>query len=313
MKTLKTTLKLSLIMLITAFTFTSCVVDNNPIFFEDDAISLNQLLQAKDLWYIDYNATQGSGDTRFLSLAFTLSFNNGNVFANNNLVDIGLIGNGLGDQIGYYNTNGNIVEIEHDLDGFIDLEVIQVSDNRIKLRDHFENVTYTLIGYNTNAFDYDQVFYDNIEYFLQEFVTWKKVDVIGGVENEFDNENFLAFIPEDRNSFQSSQDNLGTTIAELLWDFTGEYEVFDVQGQDDIKVLTLDYDLYGNEEFELSVSGNDRIVSLYHYNSDTEYVFNGREQLIFKNNGNKIGRKRFKVNRKVKTKRQHVTQVSNRK
>ena len=103
MRQAKQNLRLIVIMLITAFTFTSCVVvDDEPLHF-DDGISLNELLQTKDLWYIDYNATQGSGDTRFLSLAFTLSFQNGNLLANNNLVGLGNVGNGYGDQIGYYN------------------------------------------------------------------------------------------------------------------------------------------------------------------------------------------------------------------
>jgi hypothetical protein len=301
-------------MLITAFTFTSCiVVEDEPIYIEDNSISLTQLLQTKDLWYIDYNATQGTGDTRFLSLAFTLSFQNGKLYANNNLVGLGAVGNGYGDQIGFYSTNGSIVEVDHDLDGFIDLEVIQTSSNRIKLRDNYANVTYSLIGYSVNEFDYDQVFYDNIEYFLQEYVAWKKTGTFNGIENDFDNENFLAFIPEDRNSFQSSQDNLGTNVVDLLWDFTGEYEVFDVQGIDNLKILTLDYDLYGNEEFELSVL-NDGRISLYHYNSDTVYEFDGNQQIVFKNavEGEKKERKRFKVQRKVKTRKTHVTQVSNR-
>ena len=306
-------LKLILVMLITAASFTSCVVvDEDPIYFEDDSISLNELLQTKELWYIDYNATQGSGDTRFLSLAFTLSFRNGNLYANNNLVGLGTVGDGFGDQIGYYSTNGNYVEIDHDLDGFIDLEVIQTSNNRIKLRDNFTHVTYSLIGYSRNGFDYDQVFYDNIEYFLQEYVAWQKTAVNGGIENDFDNENYLAFIPENRNAFQSSQDNLGTNIADLLWDFTGEYEVFDVQGYDNLKILTLDYDLYGNEEFELTVL-NDGRIELYHNNSDTAYEFDGSGQIIYKNSSTKKDRKRFKVSRKVKTKKEHIAKKSNRK
>ncbi|MCF6350135.1 MAG: hypothetical protein L3J23_03770 [Flavobacteriaceae bacterium] len=312
MKTAKQNLRLIVILLITAFTFTSCIVIEDD-FIDINSISLNQLLQTKDLWYIDYNATEGTGDNRFLSLAFTLSFRNGNLFANNNLVGLGNVGNGYGDQIGYYNTNGIILEIEHDLDGFIDLEVIQIASNRIKLRDNYNHVTYSLIGYNVNQFDYDQVFYDNIEYFLQEYIAWKKTGTFNGVENDFDNENFLAYIPEDRNSFQSSQDNLDTSIVDLLWDFRGEYEVFDVQGTANLKILTLDYDSYGNEEFELTVT-DDRSISLYHNSSDTTYEFTGRGLIIYKNDStNPIQRKRFKVNRKVKVKKEHLTKTSNRK
>lgn len=314
MRQAKQNLRFVVIMLITAFVFTSCVVvDEDPLYIDDNSISLNQLLQNKDLWYIDYNATQGSGDTRFLSLAFTLSFQNGNLYANNNLVGLGNVGSGYGDQIGYYSTNGHTLEIDHDIDGFIDIEVVQATTNRIKLIDHYNNVTYSLIGYNVNQFDYDQVFYDNIEYFLQEYTAWKKTGTFNGVENDFDNENFLAYIPEDRNSFQSSQDNLNTGILELLWDFTGEYEVFDVQGIDNLKILTLDYDSYGTEEFELTVIDDGRI-SLYHNNSDTTYQFDGRGQIIYKNTStNSAPRKRFKVERKVKMKKEHVAKISNRK
>lgn len=309
------TLKITFILLLTSLFFSSCVVvEDDPVYF-DNGISLSELLQTKELWYIDYNATQGSGDVRFLSLAFTLSFRNGSLYANNNLVDIGTVGNGYGDQIGFFNTNGTTLEIDHDIDGFIDLQVIQSSNNRIKLRDNYANVTYTLIGYSRNEFDYDQVFYDNIEYFLQEYTVWKKIATIDGVENDFDNENFLAYVPEDRNSFLSSQDNLGTNIDDIFWDFTGEYEVFDVQGIDNLKILTLDYDSYGNEEFELSVI-DDGTISLYHNNSDTTYEFSGRGQLIYKNTSSdsiKKDRKRFKVKREVKVKKAHITKVSNRK
>lgn len=308
------TLKITFIVLMTSLFFSSCVVvDDDPVYF-DDGISLTELLQTKELWYIDYNATQGTGDVRFLSLAFTLSFRNGSLYANNNLVDLGVVGNGYGDQIGFYHTNGTTLEIDHDLDGFIDLEVIQSGNNRIKLRDHFANVTYNLIGYSRNEFDFDQVFYDNIEYFLQEYTAWKKTATVGGVENDFDNENFLAYVPEDRNSFLSSQDDLGTNIDNIFWDFTGEYEVFDVQGIDNLKILTLDYDSFGNEEFELSVI-DDGTISLYHNSSDTTYEFGGRGQLVFKNNASTTNkdRKRFKVERKVKVKKKHITKVSNRK
>ncbi len=306
-------------MLIIAISFTSCIVEDNN--YNNDAISLEELLQSKDLWYIDSNQTVGSRDVRFLSLAFTLSFQNGNIFANNNLVDLGSVGNGYGDQIGYYDTYGQEIRIDHDLDGNIDLEVIQVSNNKIKLRSIHSNVTYTLIGYSVSNFDYDQVFYDNIEYFLQEYVAWEKSATIGGTTNAFDDENFLAYIPENVNVFQSSQDVVGTSIHNLLWDFTGEYEVFDVQNVADLKILTLHYDGSGNEEFELSVI-DDGSISLYHYNSDTTYEFIGRENIIYKKPSKdakatstkvKEGRKRFKVTRKTKTRKQHITKISNRK
>lgn len=314
------TLKITLIAFVVSLSFTSCVIENNPPAYNyngaNNSISLNQLLQSKDLWYIDSNATYGSGDVRFLSLAFTLSFKNGKLYANNNLVGIGSVGNGLGDQIGYYQTNGTVLEIDHDLDGFIDLEVIQTSNNHIKLKNRQLNVTYQLTGYDKYEFDYDAVFYDNIEYFLQEYTAWEKTATIGGVANDFDNENFLAFIPENTNTFLSSQDVNGTNVADLIWDFTGSYEVFDVQGYDNVKILDLHYDNYGTEEFELTIENDGKII-LYHYDSDTTYEFVGRDQIIYKNMNtsatiNKEPRKRFRVKRNVKTVRTKIHKVSNR-
>lgn len=317
MKTLKSTL----IALILSITFTSCVVvDENPAHFDNgtnSGISLDQLLQSKDLWYINSNQTYGTGDVRFLSLAFTLSFRNGNIYANNNLVGIGSVGNGIGDQIGYYNTNGTVLEIDHDLDGAIDLEVIQTSNNRIKLRSLNQNVTYQLTGYNLNEFNFDAVFYDNIEFFLQEYTAWEKTATIDGAENDFDNENFLAFIPENRNSFLSSQDPVGTNVAGIIWDFSGGYEIFDVQGYDNLKIIELHYDDYGTEEFELTVL-NDGKIELYHNASDTTYIFEGLDQIIYKkinpskNGMNKEPRKRFKVLRKTKVRKTKQHKTSNR-
>jgi len=299
------TLKITLVMLLIAVSFSSCIVveENN---YYDNGISLDELLQSNGLWYIDYNNTTGYGDTRFMSLAFTLSFENGKIYANNNLVGLGNVGDGFGDQIGFYSTNEDILRVDHDLDGFIEFEVTQVGNN-IKFSDLDNNVTYTLIPYSVNNFDYDKVFYDNIEYFLQEYVAWEKTGTFEGVENTFDNENFLAFIPENVNVFKSSKDETGTFINDLLWDFTGEYQVYDVQGTDTLKVLTLNYDGTDTEEFELSVL-NDGKIELYHISSGTYYEFNGRENIIYKNKDEgvtKSPRKRFKVKRSTKTVKKH--------
>ncbi len=311
------TLKITFIILISSLVFTSCVIDQSSVYNYDSGISLDELLQSKDLWYIDYNQTQGDDDVRFMSLAFTLSFINGKVYANNNLVGLGNVGNGYGDQIGYYGTDGTFLEIDHDLDGFKNFEVIQLSTNRLKFISQNTNVSFILIGYNTNEFDYDAVFYDNIEYFLQEYNTWYKTETNGGVENDFDYENYLAFIPENRNRFLSSQDVVGTNLDTLIWDFSGNYEVFDVQGTDTLKVIELDYDQNGIEEFELSILSDGKI-ELYHIASDTTYIFEGSGQIIYKREGNlgetkiKTPQKRFKVNRKVKTLKKHIKKISNR-
>ena len=304
------TLKLIIVMLITVVLFSSCVGEDD--YGYDNEFSLEELLQSSDLWYIDYNQTTGNSDTRFMSLAFTLSFENGNLYANNNLVGLGSVGNGYGDQIGYYNTNGDILNIDHDIDGYIGFEVYQVN-NKLKFSDLYRNVTYTLIPYSVNNFDYDKLFYDNIEYFLQEYVAWEKTATIGGNANDFDDENFLAFIPENINVFKSSQDVTGTTISNLLWDFEGDYEIFDVQGTDTLKVLTLNYEGNSTEEFELSVL-DDGKIELYHISSGTYYEFNGRENIIYKKGNSKVTktpRKRYKVKRSIKTIKKHIANKQN--
>lgn len=293
-------LKLLTVLSLTFTLFTSCIVTVDDF---DNSITLEQLVTSHDLWYVDYNKTTGSGDIPFLSKAFTVSFQNGRLYANNNLVGLGAVGNGYGIQIGYYDTYNGVLEIDHNLNGFIDLEVVQLSNDEIMIRDTYTNTSYYLIGYQKYNFDYDQVFYDNIEYFLQEYVAWEKTYTSQeGALNDFDYENFIQFTPENLTTFRSSQDEFGTNIGLLIWDFEGGYEIFDVAGFDDVKILTLDYDFFDNEEFELSVI-NDGEIDLFHVSSGTTYTFKGRENIQFKNaseKGTTKDRKRFKVNRKTK-------------
>lgn len=305
------TLKLLFATLIISISFTACsvVVEDD---FHDNYVILEDIVTAYDLWYVDYNQTTGNGDVAFLSKAFTISFINGKLFANNNLVGIGSTGNGYGIQIGYYNTFNGYLEVDHNLDGYFDFDVIQISRDRIRLKDNFNNVTYYLEGYQKYNFDYDQVFYDNIEYFLQEYDAWEKTYTSQtGALNEFDKENFLTFTPENLTTFYSSQDDSGTNIANIYWDYVGDYNVANVQGYDNLKILTLSYDSWGTEEFELSVI-NDRKISLYHINSGTTYEFTGRGYIQYsktssakmsENTVSNEGRKRTKVNRETKIRR----------
>lgn len=303
------TLKLLLGTLIIGMVISSCNVavhDLNEPYYP----SLEEVITDYDLWYIDYNKTSGIGDVPFLSKAFTISFINGKVYANNNLVGIGAAGNGFGIQIGNYDTYKGYLEINHILDGYYDFDVIETSGNTIKLYDNYNKVSYYLVGYQKYNFNYDQIFYDNIEYFLQEYEAWEKTYASAeGQINEFDNENYLQFTPENLTTFYSSQDDPGISIANIYWDFVGGYFVADVQGYNNLKILTLDYDLYGNEEFELSVI-DDKTISLYHYNSGTTYEFTGRNYIQYlkpsaKNAAMKLneGRKRTKVTREIKIRR----------
>ncbi|TXD50579.1 MULTISPECIES: hypothetical protein [unclassified Polaribacter] len=305
------TLKLLLIIAITGTLFSSCSsVYNDSL--DTYQPTLENVVSGYDIWYVDYHRTVGDGDIPYVSRAFTLSFINGILYANNNIVDIGRTGNGLGIDVGTYNAFNGLLETNHDRDGAHDFEVTVLSENEIRLYNFRQNVSYYLIGYNTNNFDYDQLFYENIEYFLQEYRAWGKIETVGGTPNAFDEENYLQFTLDNITTFYSSQDNFGTQVDSIQWDYEGAYEIFDVAGYEDLKILTLNYDNGDNEEFELSVI-NDGRVRLYHIKSDTTYDFSGKifiqllksektvksaKDLVRNNN-----RKRTKIERKTKIRR----------
>ena len=304
-------LKLLFAIIITGSLFSACsnVYQDS---FEDDYIeaSLEEIVSEYDLWYIDYHRTSGSGDIPYVSRAFTLSFINGTLYANNNIVDIGRTGNGLGIDVGTYNTYNGLLETDHDLDGANDFEVTVISNNEIRLYNRRQNVNYYLIGYQRNNFDYDKLFYDNIEYFLQEYVAWEKTDATGGTTNAFDDENYLQYTPENNTTFYSSHDALGTNVDDIQWDFAGGYIIDNVQGVDDLKYLTLNYDNGDTEEFDLTVV-NDEKISLYHVGSQTTYEYSGRGFIQYLRGGTKStkpavrnsGRKRTKITRATKAPR----------
>ncbi len=271
------TIQLLLLAIISPFLFTSCqtdvIIENEYV---DNGIPLPELMEGYDLWYVDYDATTGNGDVPFLSRAFTISFVNGSVYANNNLAGIGTTGGGLGIRVGYFDYFPTAIRVYHDIYGTYDLEVYQISSNRIKLYDSRQNTTYYLTGYQRSNFDYDRVFYDNIHYFLQEYKAWEKVYTSQvGALNEFDNEHFVQFMAGgNSDTFRSSQDANGTSVNNIYWDFTGLYGVMNTSNAYS-KILTLDYDFWGNESFTLSVI-NDHRIRLYHNASGTTYEFEGR-------------------------------------
>lgn len=298
-------IKLLFLFIATSVTLTSCVVQNEII--DDNAFSLNQFISSYDLWYIDYHRTTGTGDVPFLSKAFTVSFLNGTMYANNNITDIGKTGNGLGIIVGTYRGIGTVLETRHNLDGNYDFNVVQLSNNEIRIDDLSQNVSYYLIGYQRNNFDYDKLFYENIEYFLQEYIAWERIDAKGGTPNAFDDEHFLQFTPENNVTFYSSHDAFGTNIDIIKWDYVGGYEVANISGFENLKLLTLNYDGGDTERFELSVI-NDETIELFHLSSKTTYTFSGRgfvQYLKGKNNSTSKstvrnnGRKRTKIQRKT--------------
>ena len=294
-------LKLLFLFITASITLTSCVVQ------DDNNFSLNEYVSSYDLWYIDYHRTTGSGDVPFLSKAFTVSFLNGTMYANNNIVDIGKTGNGLGIAVGNYGTRGTVLETDHDLNGNYNFEVVQLSDNEIRIDDLSQNISYYLIGYQKNSFDYDKLFYENIEYFLQEYVAWERTDQVNGTSNAFDDEHFLQFTPKNDVTFHSSHDSFGTNIDYLKWDYVGGYEIANISGRNDLKFLTLNYDGGDTERFELSVI-NDETIELFHISSETTYTFSGRGFVQYLKGENKSiskptvrnnGRKRTKIQRKT--------------
>ena len=103
------TVKLLLSFALATTLFTSCYVETN-IVDDEPTISINQLLSSYELWYVDINSTSGYGDTPFLQKAFTISFRNGVMYANNNLVGIGNQGNGFGISVGYYDAYDMILD-----------------------------------------------------------------------------------------------------------------------------------------------------------------------------------------------------------
>ena len=289
------TIKLLLTFALTATLLTSCyketVIIEPPI--EEVPLSINQLLNAYELWYVDINATLGYGETPFLQKGFTISFLDGVLYANNNIVGIGESGDGFGIDVGVYDAYDMILDVNHDLDGFSTFDVFQVNGSRIELYNPDNDTSYFLEGYQRTTFDYDFVFYDNIHYFLQEYEAWEKTYTSEfGAINEFDNENYLQFLAGGNDStFRSSKDDYGLNPNYIFWDYTGIYGVGNIVDDLYLKTLTLDYDFMGNEFFELTVI-NDETIELFHPNSKTVYEFKGRGYIQYLKTAN--GKKQTK-------------------
>jgi|SRR5690554_4930720 len=298
-------LKLLLGFALIATLFTSCYTDDVYIdnYNPQPSMSLNQLLNSYELWYVDINQTVGYGQVPFLQMAFTVSFRNGRFYANNNLVGFGTQGNGFGIQVGDYDAYNGILDVYHLIDGFVTFDVYQINSNTIELYDPYTDTSYFLKGYQRSNFDYDYVFYDNIHYFLQEYQAWEKTYTSqAGNINEFDNENYLQFLAGGNDSeFRSSQDYGIANPDNIYWDYTGIYGVNNIPGNLYLKTLSLNYDGFGNEFFELSVI-NDGLIRLFHTASGTTYEFAGRGYIQFMRNaeGKKIETPKF---RKFKSER----------
>jgi hypothetical protein len=305
------TIKFILGLVLSASLLTSCYREEVIIADVNPTISVNQLLSAYELWYVDINATQGFGEVPFLQIAFTVSFRNGRLFANNNLVGFGSQGNGFGVDIGNYDAYNGVLDTYHILDGYDSFDVYQINANTIELYHPFSDTSYFLRGYQRNTFDYDFIFYDNIHYFLQEYEAWEKVYTSNyGVLNEFDYENYLQFLAGGNDStFRSSQDSGLNNPLNIYWDYTGVYNVTNIPGNFYLKRLTLDYDFFDNEFFELSVI-NDGRIQLYHTISGTVYEFAGRGYIPYMRQTNVKG-KTVTEDGKPKKRKQKTPKVDN--
>ena len=309
MKTLKLLSGFALIAILLTSCYAEVIIDDGP----EPTISLNQLLNSHELWYVDVNETIGHGETPFLQIAFTISFRGGTLYANNNLVGIGSQGNGFGIPVGVYDAYDMILDVDHEIDGFETFDVYQIDSNTIELYNPNNDTSYFLHGYQRSNFDYDYVFYDNIHYFLQEYEAWEKTYTSEvGVLNEFDSENYLQFLAGGNDStFRSSQDAQVSNVNNIYWDYTGVYEIQDVQGDDYLKNLTLDYDFFDNEYFELNVI-NDALIELYHPTSGTFYEFEGVGYIEFMRTNGKED-KSSKKKRKQRTEKKDNPRVNTRK
>ncbi|MBC6997769.1 nicotinic acid mononucleotide adenyltransferase [Cytophaga sp. FL35] len=288
-------LNLLFVSLLLSSCYTEVLIEDSYI--DEPAVSTESLLRSHDLWYVDITATQGAGEVAFMEYAFTLSFVNGTLYANNKLVGIGKTGSGLGIDVGFYESGLGEIQIDHDVYGRYFMDVFVVDHNTLELYDSLSDTSYFLEGYQMNEFDFDYIFYDNLSYFLQEYDVWEKVYTSQeGMLNDFDNENFLSF---NTDMFQSSIDAPGTPISNLQWDFEGEYRVYDTAYDEMLKTLTLAYRSSSNDYFELYVI-NDSTVELYHPSSETVYRFKGRGyRQYLKSSDNSVGKKRIKTSNPV--------------
>jgi hypothetical protein len=95
----------------------------------------------------------------------------------------------------------------------------------------------------------------------------------------------------------------------IYWDYTGVYGVGDVTGNMFLKTLTLDYDFFNNEFFELSVI-NDSTIELLHAASGTVYEFQGQGYIAYYRSSDTEGNISKKLD-KPKKRKQKTKKVNN--
>ena len=131
-----------------------------------------------------------------------------------------------------------------------------------------------------------------------------------GALNDFDNENYLQFLAGGNDSeFRSSQDVNISNPNTIFWDHTGVYGVNNISGNLYEKTLTLDYDFFSNDFFNLSVIDGGTI-ELFHAISATIYEFKGRGYIEFLRTENAQGRMVQEEN-KLKKRKQKTVKKNN--
>lgn len=273
---------------------------------------LPEFLNSNEIWYVEINQTLGYGEVPFLQMAFTLSFRNGVLYANNNLVGFGSNGNGYGVPVGNYLANNENLQISHVIDGIYDFEVYQTGPNQMELYDPFSETSYFLTGYQRHNFDYDYLFFDNLKYFLEEYSVWEKDFQSNGNYQPFDDENYLMFSSVNQR-FSSSLDYNVYNFNSVYWDYQGRFELNNLDVNGYLKRLNLFYDDFDETEFfELYVLSDDTI-KLRSLITNKTYHFKGRGLVSYlrpgrgeqkKNNPQSIdGKKRYQNTPKIKNPR----------
>lgn len=282
MKTLKILFGWGLISFMLLGCYAEVIIEDPVIV--DPVETAGSILNSHELWYVDVHRSNATGEIPFMQMAFTLSFVGNSLKANNNLVGIGANGYGYGIDVGTFDTIGQWVDVLHDIDGFYSFEVIRLNAHEIELFHPGTGLSYILVGYQRNNFDYDKLFYDNLHYFLQEYEAWERYSISPyGEPNLFDKEQFLQFLPGGGDgNFRSSKDIAGTPLGAVYWDYEGLYWIDPITGEPYVKHLTLDYHYLGNEGFRIYVI-NDNYIELEHVTSGTVYGFRGKGFIPLKN------------------------------
>ena len=285
---------LYILALVLTASLTSCRWEQREDDYATDTVhlSLSDLIHSYDLWYVDIDRTTGTGDVDFVSRAFTMSFKNNNtVYANNNIVGLGVTGNGFGIKTGVFDTynRSGIISIHDDVFGSADFVVEQISSNEISLHNSAQNVTDFLVGYQKYDFDYDKLFYENITYFLQEYESWtKQSENIMSPAASFISENHLTFyVQNNQNVFDTSVSAINTPIMSIYWDYHGAYDVYNTSVEH-IKELELVYSgNNGEERFELDIL-DDQNIRLTNQNNGNSYTFVGRDYIQYKTGSKRL-------------------------